>query len=339
MVFPDERARLVLPLLAVLIALTGCAPREAELGGQTMGTTWSVRLVDSPVPSAELQVRLERELERVNALMSTYDSGSELMRFNGAPVQEPFAVDDDTRDVVELALDISRLSEGGFDVTVGPLVNLWGFGPGQRPEQVPDPAAIARARQTVGYDRLRVEGNALVREAGLFVDLSAIAKGHAVDVLARTLEAAGVTRYLVEIGGELRGAGKSAADRPWRVAVEAPVAHTREIYRVVPLQDMGLATSGDYRNYFEDNGQRFSHMIDPRSGRPITHNVASVSVLHTSVAYADGWATALNVLGFESGMAVATREGIRALFILRIDGSFKAHPSPALEAYLLQSPQ
>ena len=315
-----------------------CAPREAQFGGETMGTTWSVKVVDSPVPTQQLHRALAATLERLNGLMSTYIPDSELMRFNAAPAGNPFAVSDETAAVVRLALSISRESDGAFDVTVGPLVNLWGFGPSQRPLEVPTAAAIARARSEVGYGRLQVQGGGLVKDAPLFVDLSAVAKGFAVDELAEALEQAGVRSYLVEIGGELRAARQNAGGRPWRVAVEAPKADVREVYRVLELRDVGLATSGDYRNYFEADGVRYSHMIDPRTGAPITHRLASVSVLHESAAAADGWATALNVLGLERGMAIAEREGLRALFIIRSDAAFAAFASSTLESYIQAAP-
>ena len=325
--------------VVAVLCLTACAAEEAEFGGATMGTTWSVKVVDSPVPPERLRASLAATLEQVNTLMSTYDPDSELMRFNAAPMRTPFVISTQTGEVIRLAQTIARATEGAFDVTVGPLVNLWGFGPRQQPVEVPTPDAIADARARVGFGRLHLRDGTLLKDAPLFVDLSAIAKGHAVDELASVLAEAGVGRFLVEVGGELRAAGLNASGRPWRVAIEAPKADTREIYRVVELRGMGLATSGDYRNYFETDVRRYSHMIDPRTGAPIAHRVASVSVLHTSVAEADGWATALNVLGLEDGMMIATREGLRAMFIIRDGDAFAAHASPAFEAYVRQSDQ
>ena len=327
-------ATLILLALLASIVLPGCSPRVAELGGQTMGTTWSVKVVDSPASLADLQRELEAALVEVNARMSTYDPDSELMQFNNAAVGEPFPVSETTLAVVRISDGVSISTAGAFDVTVGPLVNLWGFGPRKRPERVPSQVEIENALGRIGYSHLQIVGKMLVRHAPLFVDLSAVAKGYAVDVLADVLRDNGVERFLVEIGGELRGQGLAEAGRPWRVAIEAPIVHAREVYRVVELRGMGLATSGDYRNYFEVDGQRFSHMIDPRTGRPIKHNVASVSVLHPSVAHADAWATALNVLGVDAGMAVAEREGLLALFILRDDGAFVTRASPAFDAYV-----
>jgi thiamine biosynthesis lipoprotein len=243
--------------------------------------------------------------------------------------------------VVEAAAQLSRESAGAFDVTVGPLVNLWGFGPQSdtATPTAPGDDAIARARQRVGFDKLdvRLDPPALRKRADVYVDLSAIAKGHGVDRVTERLLGAGCSDLLVDVGGEVRGIGRSANGRIWRVGVETPdPGQLGGIERVIVLDDVAAATSGDYRNYREVDGQRFSHTIDPRSGRPAAHALASVTVLHPSAMWADGYATALDVLGPEAGFELAERLELPALFIVRQDGAFQARYTPALESALIE---
>jgi thiamine biosynthesis lipoprotein len=213
---------------------------------------------------------------------------------------------------------VSEASGGAFDVTVGPLVDAWGFGPEGRLSGLPDEERLAELRESVGF-----EGLAMDREAGTLskthpatlVDLSGIAKGYGVDQVATALLELGYTAYLVEIGGEVKVRGRKPDGSAWRVAIEAPESERRVLHRVVELVDMAVATSGDYRNFYEEDGVRYAHIIDPRTGHPVRHAGAAVSVLHRDAVVADAWATALSVLGPEEGMAVAEREGLAALFI------------------------
>jgi thiamine biosynthesis lipoprotein len=244
---------------------------------------------------------------------------------------------------VDAAARLSRESAGAFDVTVGPLVNLWGFGPqaGAAPAHpaVPGDEALARARQRVGFDKLevRLDPPALRKEAELYVDLSAIAKGHGVDRVAGRLVSAGCSDLLVDVGGEVRAIGRNPGGRVWRVGVETPdPAQLGGVERVLVLDHVAAATSGDYRNYVEVDGQRYSHTIDPRTGRPVSHGLASVTVLHASAMWADGYATALDVLGPEAGFELAERLGLPALFLVREDGSFRTRYTPALESALAE---
>jgi thiamine biosynthesis lipoprotein len=275
---------------------------------------------------------IERELLAVNQEMSTYLPDSALSRFNAAPVAAWIDVPEHLAVVLDAALQLSRESAGAFDATVGPLVNLWGFGPPDPRDSegkttgVPDPARIAAVRARVGYDRLEVQDRPprLRKSAPLYVDLSAIAKGHGVDRVAHKLHAAGCSDLLVDIGGEVRAEGASPSRRAWRIGVEVPDPQSfGGIQRVIELQGMAAATSGDYRNFRDLEGKRYSHTIDPRTGYPITHNLASVTVLHSSAMWADGYATALNVLGPEEGFALAERLGLAALFVVRDDAGYE----------------
>jgi len=244
-------------------------------------------------------------------------------------------------DVLLEARRIGELTEGAFDVTVGPLVNLWGFGPQMGEDDIPPEAEISAAWERVGFElvELREDPPALRKARGdVLIDLSAIAKGYAVDQIVRLLTDANVLNYLVEIGGELRGEGLNEQGEPWRIAIERPVPGERSVQRIVGLRDAGLATSGDYRNFFEVDGQRYAHVIDPATGRPVIHQLASVTVLADTTMSADGLATGLMVLGPERALALA-REQSLAVHLIEIDGDdFRERTSPAFEPALLAEP-
>ena len=331
---------------AMVLLLAGCGPKSAKvlaLSGATMGTTYSVQVLPprADVDPNALQQRIDALLAKVNALMSTYDPDSELSRFNAAQSTDWFAVSPALVKLVDVARQVSEASDGAFDITVGPLVNLWGFGPELRPDALPAQTDIDAARARVGYHKLhtRAEPPALRKDRpDLYVDLSAIAKGYGVDRVAALLESEGLTDYLVEIGGELRGRGVNGRGEPWRIAVERPEAGRRSVFRIVPLHDLGMATSGDYRNFFEVNGERYPHSIDPRTGWPVQHPLASVTVLADDCMWADAWATALLVLGTETGHALAESRGLAALFISRIRargtrGAEDQYPAQATAAF------
>lgn len=300
-----------------------------------MGTTYSVKAMVTDVDASELQAAIDAELVAVNDSLSTYQADSELSRFNQAPAGEWVPMGPAFAAMVTLAGELYALTQGAFDVTIGPLVNLWGFGPMAEPETVPDEATIAAALAKVGFDKLEVEAGALRRQEGQYVDFSAIAKGYGVDRVAAVLAAFGVTDYLVEIGGELYGRGSNLQGQPWRIAIELPESMVRRPYRVVSLRDQGMATSGDYRNYYERDGIRYSHTIDPTTGYPIRHKLASVTVLAETTALADGWATAINVMGAERGLALAEQQGLAVFVILGSDNGFVAQHTPAFAPFLL----
>lgn len=326
--------RIMLGFVCLLI-LAGCDNRKlVEIHGETMGTTYSVKVVAKGVDAAALKKQIDGELVHVNGLMSTYIPDSELSRFNASPVGQWFPVSPEMIKVLKLSERVYKLSGGSFDVTVGPLVNLWGFGPTPMRGDVPPDDAIAAAKARVGFTKLSIGDDELRRDADIYVDLSAVAKGYGVDQVAALLDGDGYSNYLVEIGGELRARGKNERGTPWRVAIERPDVADRVPFTALALHDEGIATSGDYRNYFEVDGKRYSHTIDPATGRPITHNLASVTVIAPTTAEADAFATAIDVMGPERGMALAEKQNLPVFVIIKgVDGFIEKHSS-AFKAYL-----
>jgi thiamine biosynthesis lipoprotein len=318
--------------LVLLPALTaGCGDTADhlaahELSGATMGTTYNVKLLDPDAEFANpvLQQDIEGLLADLNGRLSTYRTDSELSQFNASDSLHWSAVSQELCDVVAAAQAVSEQTSGAFDITVGPLVNLWGFGPDGSISSPPSDESIRLTADAVGYQHLQTDCAAPAMQknlAALYIDLSAYAKGYAVDRLAMLLDTRGVDDYLVEVGGELRLRGKNAFDKAWVIGIERPAFSARVVQTTVGLSDTAIATSGDYRNYFEFDGEYFSHTIDPRSGRPVTHQGASVTVVAESAAFADAMATALLVLGPEQGLEFADREGIAAFFQFRLNGT------------------
>lgn len=312
------------------------------LRGLSMGSDWDVKVASEGLRGdavGELSAAIQARLDHIERLMSTWDPESELSRFNRHTAPDGFPVAPETLAVFVAAQNVSRLSAGAFDVTVAPIVEAWGFGPAERRTELPGEAEIAALRERVGWDRITVD-----REAGVLrktrgdvvADLSAIAPGFAADQVAELLEARGYDQYLVEVGGgELRARGHRLDGEPWRVAIERPDPRARSIQQVIALRDGAMATSGDYRNYYEAGGERVSHTIDPRDGHPIRHDLASVSVLHESAMYADALATALNVLGPEAGYRMAEYLELAACFIVRKGPEgFEIHATPAFAPLL-----
>jgi thiamine biosynthesis lipoprotein len=322
----------------LLALISGCQQEKKtetlHISGQTMGTTWSVAMLPSSdgTDVAALKQRLQKRLDQINSLMSTYDPESELSRFNNQLSTDWFAISEETAQVIELSQAISKLTDGAFDVSVGPLVELWGFGATERGKTIPSEDLIREYLARVGYEKiqLRREPPAVSKQVpGLRIDLSAVAKGHAVDVLAEILEQQDVNNYLLEIGGELQIAGHRGDSTPWQIAIERPVEDTREVAAIFPLTDTGLATSGNYRNFYMEDGQRYSHTIDPVSGKPIRHKLASVTVLDQSCARADALATALMVMGEEKGRELCEKNHIAAYFLIHEKEVMTVYASPA----------
>ena len=316
----------ILVVLVCTLLLTGClfgdtAPEVLRLGGETMGQTYNVTVVDAPadLDADALETQIIDTLAAVNASMSNWDPQSEVSRFNSSAANEPVPMSEDFAHVMALSNDIHDASGARFDVTLAPLIELWGFGTRTPEDAVPPPADINDALDLVGQrDVLSIQGETLTKSAeGVSVNLSAIAKGFGVDAVAQTLAEAGVERYLVEIGGDLVTRGLNADDAPWAIGIERPDVAGRVVELIVPVSGYGLATSGDYRNYFEAAGERYSHILDPTTGRPVTHNTASVTVLAEDATLADGWATALLVVGVDAGLPMAEAEGLAVLFITR----------------------
>ena len=325
--------------------MCACAPPDLALpvhvfDGATMGTTYAVRVVTAdPWPRAErdrVGAEIQAVLDRVESTMSHYEPSSELSRFNRARTTRPFPVSVDTFEVFREARRLGELTGGALDVTVGPLVDAWGFGPVEPERLPPDGDLLSRLREHVGYARIDLDAAALTlrkTDAAVEGDLSAVAKGYGVDRVAGVLREAGLRRFLVEVGGEIVAAGVNQRHRPWRIGIESPAAGG--IQQVVPLRDRAMATSGDYRNRREVDGRWISHTIDPRTGRPVEHRLASVSVVADRCVTADGLATALEVLGPEDGHALAVEQGWAALFLIRDDdGAIHERATPAFSALL-----
>ncbi|MFA6563861.1 MAG: FAD:protein FMN transferase [Verrucomicrobiia bacterium] len=324
---------------ACLLASAAEPPPAAKLvtlTGRTMGTAYSVKFLQPPAPVSVEQARREVDavLERLERAMSTYREDSEICRFGAHRGDDWFAVSADTARVVAEALRVSELTSGAFDVTVDPLVRLWGFGPRRETGEVPPEKAISEARRKVGWRKLqaRLDPPALRKTSPeISVDLSAIAKGYAADAVVSLIERLGVTNSLVAIGGELKARGHGQRDQPWRIGIDKPLDDGRAIQRVIEVKDKAVSTSGDYRNFFTDAGRRYSHVVDPRTGRPVTHNLASVTIVCDTSARADALATGLMVLGPDTGYALAVKHGRACLFILRAESGFVEKPTPAFE--------
>ncbi len=324
----------------MVLCLAGCHRQTvpSQLDGASMGTTWHVSYIaPTPGPGAKhIRQGIEEQLERVNASMSTYRPDSEISRFSALATQTWFRSSADFFLVLTTALAMGEKTEGAYDVTVAPLVNLWGFGPDGMIDKPPLEAAIAEARTHVGQHNLRVDSDlpGVMKLSELSLDFSSLAKGYAVDRVAQWLQQQGISRYMVEVGGEMRLSGLSGRDDPWRIAIEQPNSSERAVAVTINLIDIGVATSGDYRNYFESNGRRYSHIIDPRTGYPVAHDLVSVTVVHPSCMIADAWATALTVLGAERAMVVAQAQGLAVYFIRRVDDRFLHSHTPLFAAYL-----
>ncbi|CAK4069265.1 FAD:protein FMN transferase [Vibrio sp. 16] len=324
---------------ASLLVLAGCEKpaEQVHLTGPTMGTTYNIKYISADgVPSPEvLQKEVDRLLEEVNDQMSTYRKDSELSRFNQSQSADAFEVSPQTATVVKEAIRLNGLTQGALDVTVGPLVNLWGFGPEARPEVVPTDEELAQRKAMTGIENLSVVGNTLQKSIpNLYVDLSTIAKGWGVDVVADYIQSQGIQNYMVEVGGEMRLKGLNREGVAWRIAIEKPSVEERAIQEIIEPGDMAIATSGDYRNYFERDGVRYSHIINPATGKPINHKVVSVTVLDKSSMTADGLATGLMVLGEEQGMKVAEENNIAVFMIVKTDDGFKELASSAYKPYM-----
>ncbi|MDR9830172.1 FAD:protein FMN transferase [Vibrio sp. FNV 38] len=330
--------RIWLVAFASLLVLVGCEqPRQqVHLSGPTMGTSYNIKYIDQDgLPASDVvQAEIDRLLEEVNDQMSTYRPDSELSRFNQHKESTPFEVSEQTALVVKEAIHLSGLTQGALDVTVGPLVNLWGFGPEARREKVPSAEVLAQRKAMTGIHHLTLDGHHLSKDIpDLYVDLSTIAKGWGVDVLAEYLNSINIADYMVEVGGEMRLKGLNREGIKWRIAIEKPTSDERAVQEIIEPGDMAVATSGDYRNYFERDGVRYSHIIDPYTGKPVANRVVSVTVIHQSSMTADGLATGLMVMGEEAGMAIAELENIPAMMIIKTDDGFVERVSSAYKPY------
>ena len=335
----------LIPVVIGLFTLAGCdlfseQTDEYLLRGNTMGTSYTIKALHArgKVDEEALYYDIKATLDNANEALSNWKDESEISIFNNSSSTDWLRTSDSFHEVLQEAQVIHDLSGGRFDITVSPLVDLWGFGPADN-KNPPTDAQISAAMANVGQSTLLdVKSDPpMVRKnkPGVTITLGAIAKGYSADLIGRTLAKHGIKNYLVEIGGDLMVHGLNSMGEPWQIGIEKPDEAGRSVQMVLPVSDMGIATSGDYRNfYFNDEGQRMSHIIDPLTGRPVTHNLASVTVLAPDGMQADGMATALLVLGEKDGRALADKLDIPAYFIRREESGFVTSSSKAFDALM-----
>ena len=317
----------------LVLALSGCdsnAERVEVLSGPTMGSTYTIKYVFNASTTAADAVGVEVQsiLDEVDRQMSTYRLDSDIARFNQSPANTCLPMPQPVLDLAQYGYELSRSSDGAFDLTLGPLLNLWGFGPQARAKHVPSAADIAKAKTQIGYQHVRVVGNQLCKDADVQVEFNSIAAGYTVDRISERFTELNIDSYMIEVTGELIAKGRKPDGSAWRIALEQPLGDgQRVIQRVLEIDGYGINTSGDYRNYFEENGVRFSHTIDPQVGAPISHRLASVTVVDPSALHADGLGTVLLVLGPERGLAFAEERKIAAFFVMRDGEGFATQVS------------
>jgi FAD:protein FMN transferase len=336
-----SRSLLLLSLVTMFSLVTTASAGEVVHTGSTMGTRLRIVVsTESPEIATDVADAIAELLESVENQMSTWRPESELSLFNRSQSLDWFEVSAETASVVVEALRIAKLSDGAFDPTVGPLVRLWSFNEGSGERRIPTDDEITNTRSRIGYQKIevRLDPPAMKKsQPDVELDLSAIAKGYAVDAVSELLTAHKLPSHLVEIGGEIRGEGLKSDGTAWRAGIQTPDALPGTIYEALPLTSKSLATSGDYWNYFEIDGKRYSHTIDPATGRPIEHGVASVSVIVNTCMEADALATAINVLGPEKGLALAEQSGAAAFILIRTEDSFRTESNASFAALARQS--
>ena len=323
----------------LLSVLQGCTEKSDQLvySGMTMGTSYQIKIVPGDVSvNKNLGDQIDRQLQSLDKLFTTYTKTSELMVFNQSAINVPQAISPEMVEVLGVAQEVFLLTHGAFDPTVGPLVNLWGFGPEYTHDIVPAPEMIAPLVSSIGFSHLFLDkkNHMATRQKNIQLDLSAVAKGYAVDAVANLLTSKGLKNYLVEVGGELRANGHKSDGQFWRVAIEKPLLEQGGIQQAISLKNIAIATSGDYRNFFEKNGERYSHTIDPRTGYPLNHSLASVTVIAETAARADALATAMMVLGPEESLFLAEENNISIYILIKQGEDFKVQYSSAFTPYL-----
>jgi len=338
-----RRLILILSLICIISACQKPSEAVINIHGVTMGTTYSVKMLTpknsqkNGLDKDNIHADIENILNDINQTMSTYIADSELSLINQGNVSDWQAISDDLYDVIEHANTISAISNGAFDVTVGPLVNIWGFGPDPFTQEIPDESSIQAAKQHTGFEKIlfdRSSKRISKSHPKLYIDLSGIAKGFAVDKIALYLDKNYFQDYLIEIGGELLGKGLNANHVAWQIGIEQATPLERTVQRIVDLKNMAMATSGDYRNYFEKEGVRYSHTINPNTGTPIKHNLASVTVLDKSAMHADALATAFMVMGTEKAHALANELGIAVYTLSKTNTGFDEKYNNYFKPYL-----
>ncbi len=309
-----------------------------RFAGEIMGTTYHITVAsfsDEMDPDV-LSSAAHKKLSMVEEKMSIYRKESELSQFNDHSSTTPFVMSPETIEVFQISQQISAETEGAFDITMGPLVNEWGFGP-QRVTGNPDETRIAKLLEYTGHHKIEIRNNTMIVKThpSVWCDLSAVAKGYGVDKVAEEFDRLGITNYLIEVGGEVRTNGINPEGTIWRLAIERPIDEDHVSQMVVGLSGVALATSGDYRIFRIENGKRFSHVIDPGTGWPATHQLASASVIHPSCAWADAYATAIMVMGPEKGYQFSLDHHLAVYLLIRKDSNhFIACQTPAFSDYM-----
>lgn len=332
--------------LLILSILSACSPDSSQsvlIEGETMGTSYTIKYLpenQNILPAQQAKQEIDGLLEEVNRQMSTYRPDSEISQFNHhIEANQDFPISDDFAQVVHQAIELNRFTQGALDITIGPLVNLWGFGPDKN-HHSPTPAELAEIAPYIGIDKIQLNPTQpkTLRKStrGVYLDLSSIAKGFGVDKVANYLENKGIHHYLVEIGGEVRAKGHNASGQVWQLGIEQPqMVQGQDIQIVLPLSNQALATSGDYRNFKTDEtGKRIAHIINPISQQPITHKLASVSVVADDAMTADGLATGLFVLGEQKALELAERENLAIFLIIKTEQGFERKMSSAFQRLL-----
>ncbi|MEH2921385.1 FAD:protein FMN transferase ApbE [Samsonia erythrinae] len=344
MPFPTVKRLLFWGLFSLLTACDNTTPTQRPLltiEGKTMGTFYSVKISgDIAEDRTQLQQEIDALLEQANNDISTYRDQSVLSRFNQYRGTAPQPIPRGMADIILVAQRIGRATHGAMDITVGPLVNLWGFGPQKQPVQLPSQQQIDSARQKVGLHHLKLisdeKGEWIQKDLpDLYVDLSTLGEGYGADLLAQLMLRKGIANYLVSVGGAISSRGVNAEGIPWRVAIQKPTDRENAMQAAVNLQGYAISTSGSYRNYFEDGGKRYSHIIDPATGKPITHRLVSATVIAPTALEADGWDTGLMVLGTEKALALAKQQGLAVYLITKTDEGFDAVMTPQFKSFLI----
>ncbi|KAB7896615.1 FAD:protein FMN transferase ApbE [Rouxiella sp. S1S-2] len=332
-------------ILGCAVLLSACgpdkdAPQSVVITGKTMGTYYRVSVVGlDKSREPQLRQQIEDQLKEDDHELSTYKNDSVLSRFNQYSGTEPQPISSGMADAIITSLRIGQKTGGAMDITVGPLVNLWGFGPTKEPIKMPTQQQIDTAKGEIGLQHLKViqqyDGDYLQKDKpDMYVDLSTVGEGYATDHLARLVEANGISDYLVSVGGAVVSRGKNPEGKTWQVAIQKPTDKEDAVQAIVDLQGMGISTSGSYRNYYELDGKRLSHIIDPATGRPITHKLVSATVIASSALEADGWDTGLMVLGTKKALALAEKEHLAVYLITKEGDGFKTTMTPQFKAYL-----
>ncbi len=334
--------RNIFPCVILLASICACQNQNKELiaiSGMTMGTTYSVKIVPNNIvlDKSVIHADIEEILTDINQAMSTYIDDSELSRFNQSKITDWQNLSEDLYFVIEHANNVSLITNGAFDVTVGLLVNLWGFGPDPFTREIPTDSVIQSIKQHTGYENIAFDKSSSQiskSDPDIYIDLSGIAKGFAVDEIASYLDKQNYQNYMVEIGGEVIGKGTKANQKAWQIGIEQANPLKRSVQRIINLENLAMATSGDYRNYFEKEGTRYSHTIDPMTGYPINHKLASVTVLDKSAMHADALATAFMVLGPVETLSLANELGIAVYLIIKTETGFEERYNDHFKLFL-----